>query len=346
MTDAVTIVRTLAFISFCVSVPLTAFYWISHRSFRQNSGFFLRASGVIFLLLSTMWCAEAVGDYSSSVRSDVLSRSIGFSVVLIVVGVYLKLSSIRQQKTREKEWLTEKPAPEPSTERKKPELVPITALTIEEFFPDEHDGVPLRYRYDDVCIPVPAAFFCEPRFEKYDTWPFLFVGYEKDDDDSLYYSVFNIDCVKPTYILAKVPDNKLGRMAKDWYDRGEPYHFPITSLDPEHNQITISMLFYREGRHPIPMDEPGEESYRLIGNSRNAEMQEQIDLCEAGDDCTLEYDADKDKYLVSCGAPIGYLPKAARRLVDEYGAEGVTVTIDDTGIDSDGRAYVHVVVDV
>lgn len=263
-----------------------------------------------------------------SVASDVVAHPQGFSTT-----------------DTDKQWLTDKPDPEPSTEKAKPDLVPITELTIEGFFPDEWDGIPLRYRYDDVYIPVPYAFFREPRFEKKETCPFLFIGYEKDDD-ALYFSVFNNDCVEPTYILAKVPDNKLGRMAKDWYDRGDTYHFPITAIDPEHCQITITMLFYREGRHPIPMDEPGEESYRLIGNSRNAEMQEQIDLCEAGDDCTLEYDADKDKYLVSCGAPIGYLPKAARRLVDEYGADDVTVTIDNVGVDSDGRSWVCVVVDV
>lgn len=335
--DAVHISRSLAFISFCISVPLVVFYWISHHSFRLNFSFFLRASGVILLLLSTMWCAGAVGDYSSAVRSDVLSRGIGFSVVLVVVGVLLKLSCNTRPKVREAEWLTDKPAPEPSAEKKKPDLVPITKIDLDPIFLDSFSGTPLRYRYDDVPIDVDAPFFSAAWFSPLVSSPWVRI--RTGDSGALFYT-------SEDHIISKVSDSKLDKMARDWYNRDDPYYFPITSIDPEHNKIFISMLFYREGRHPIPMDEPGEESYRLIGNSRNAEMQEQIDLCEAGDDCALEYDADKDKYLVSCGAPIGYLPKAARRLVDEYGEDDVTVTIDSVGVDSDGRSWVCVIVDV
>lgn len=345
MTNADQVVRSLVFVSFFISFLPTVFYWIKHDPFRVNFGFFLRSSGVILFFLSTMWCAGAVGDYSAAVRSDVLSHGVGFSVAFFVVGFLLRKSK-RPAEEYDQIWLTDKPKKTipKAAATKEVKKVPITELTIIPEFPSSKQDMPLCYRYDDVYLTVPASFFTTATaIPSYHTPQILMYDPATEHGTGPNPDFFFADCKTR---LCSIPDNKLGKMAMDWNRRHDPYYFPITSIDPEHNKVTISMLFYREDRHRIPMDEPGEESYRLIGNSRNAEMQEQIDLCEVGDECTLEFDADKDKYLVSCGAPIGYLPKSARRLVDEYGAEDVTVTIDDTSIDSDGRASVYVTVDV
>lgn len=234
-------------------------------------------------------------------------------------------------------WLTDPPAPStPMPQANKPNLVPITEISLEPAFLDTLSNTPLRYRYDDVPIDVPSSFFAAPWFSPRVSSPWLSLRH--DVSDALFFYAEG-------HPLAPVPDSKLGRMASDWQRREEPFYFPITGIDQEKSQVMISMLFYREDPHRIPVDEPGAESYRLIGNARNEAMQEQITLCEEGDACALEYDADKDKYLVTCGQPIGYLPKAARRLVDEYGADALAVTIDSTGTDADGREYVFVSVD-
>ena len=63
---------------------------------------------------------------------------------------------------------------------------------------------------------------------------------------------------------------------------------------------------------------PAHKVFTLVGN-KNVEMQDALSCTSAGEKVTIEYDMDKDKYLVTCITDIGYLSKSASAYMEEIG---------------------------
>jgi hypothetical protein len=126
-------------------------------------------------------------------------------------------------------------------------------------------------------------------------------------------------------------------MVYDWNRRGEPVFAVITHIDDERNEAALDLFFYRDELKYLLRRFPDAKAYRLTGN-RRGEMQDNISQCERGEECSVEYDFDKEKYVVSSTLEIGYLPAAAAKIVEAQGEENVSVYIaginsDDEGID-------------
>ena len=88
---------------------------------------------------------------------------------------------------------------------------------------------------------------------------------------------------------------------------------------------------------------PSAKTYRLTANT-NRDMQDNIYCCVRGDVCDITYDYDKEKYLVSDGGDIGYLPVSAGKIVEQYGEDDCVVIVADTGTSDSGKDTVSVYV--
>lgn len=137
--------------------------------------------------------------------------------------------------------------------------------------------------------------------------------------------------------IGSLNNDKLSEMVYDWNRRGEPVFAVITHIDDERNEAVLDLFFYRDELKYLLRRFPDAKAYRLTGN-RRGEMQDNISQCERGEECSVEYDFDKEKYVVSSTLEIGYLPAAAAKIVEAQGEENVSVYIaginsDDEGID-------------
>ena len=114
-------------------------------------------------------------------------------------------------------------------------------------------------------------------------------------------------------------ENKIGYMRKgrirdmvfDFYKRGDFIRGRLWSNDPGNAKMAVMFYIKRlPFRNYKNKDENG-KSYRLIGN-RNEDMQSNISNFEVNKECKIEYDFDKEKYLVKdldYDLEIGYLPE-------------------------------------
>jgi hypothetical protein len=74
----------------------------------------------------------------------------------------------------------------------------------------------------------------------------------------------------------------------------------------------------------------------LIANSAQ-DAQENINICEEGDEVSVDYDFEKERYEVSGSDYIGCLPKK----LEQY-ADAATFVIEEIGENDSGKQYVVV----
>lgn len=133
-------------------------------------------------------------------------------------------------------------------------------------------------------------------------------------------------------------------MANDFLKRGD---FVIAMIDDvgTGNQASIRIEFFDDLGvigHMLKKF-PSAKTYRLTANA-NRDMQDNIYCCVRGDVCDISYDYDKEKYLVSDGGDIGYLPVSAGKIVEQYGEGQCVVIVADTGTTDSGKDTVSVYV--
>ena len=136
--------------------------------------------------------------------------------------------------------------------------------------------------------------------------------------------------------------NRLQDMANDFLSKGDPVLAVL--LDPgTGKQAKLRLEFYDNlgalghclARHPDA------KAWRLTGNG-GEEMQDNILCCNRGDECTLDFDPEKEKYLVISGFEIGYLPAGAAKLVDSLGEFRCAVYVADTDTTDSGKESISV----
>ena len=136
--------------------------------------------------------------------------------------------------------------------------------------------------------------------------------------------------------VGTVGNRRIAEMISDWLRRGEPVFAVVSSIDGERYTAAFDLYLYRDGLKYLLHRFPDAKPYKLTGN-RRGELQENISYCSVGDECTLEYDIDKEKYLVSAGASdIGYLPTAAAKIAEEQGEDNLVTYVADTLSDDEG----------
>lgn len=114
---------------------------------------------------------------------------------------------------------------------------------------------------------------------------------------------------------------KFQDMSNDFLAAGRAIDVEIEGYNAGEGKIRVKLSFpYKHTPDII--------TGKLTGNSNNA-MQDTISYTQEGETVDVEYDADKKKYLVTCGDDIGYLPSAmAARLSEDEEYEGVVESVD------------------
>lgn len=134
---------------------------------------------------------------------------------------------------------------------------------------------------------------------------------------------------------------RLCHMVQDWLSRGDPVWAAVTSTDDSTGVSSFVLFFYRNEMKYMLERDPDAKQYRLTGNL-SGELQENVLYCEVGQECTLEADDDKGKYGVCADVPIGFLPAAAVKAMEEFGPESARVFISRTETDEEGRTIVYI----
>lgn len=142
-------------------------------------------------------------------------------------------------------------------------------------------------------------------------------------------------------VIGSLNNGKLSEMVYDWNRRGEPVFAVVTHVDDERNEAALDLFFYRDELKYLLRRFPDSKAYRLTNNGRG-EMQDNISQCECGEECSVEYDVDKEKYVVSAVLEIGCLPTAAAKIVEAQGEENVSIYIAKIGSDDEGIDFADV----
>lgn len=115
--------------------------------------------------------------------------------------------------------------------------------------------------------------------------------------------------------VGMIENKKIRDMIGDYYDRGDIITARVLSID---DLIHLNIGFYRDfGMEDYLRQGKAHEVYELTGN-RKSSVQESIESCDVGDEISIEYDDDKEKYYAECsGDFIGFFPKSANSKLDD-----------------------------
>ena len=206
------------------------------------------------------------------------------------------------------------PAPTPPADS------PVSAASL---LPESIRGHEIAYRYEDVGIFVPKdATFDVDGFVPGAVLT-LFHDVENENDPNAVGLRLNKRLVGYLY------RGKLQDMANNWIEKKLPLRAVLTKLFRDDRRAEVLLAFYDlSDFKKLRLLYPDAKEYRLAYNS-NADMQDNLLLCSKCDECSLVYDCDKDRYLVSSGFDIGYLPASAGKLVERFGEESCRVFIAD-----------------
>lgn len=201
--------------------------------------------------------------------------------------------------------------------------------------PSERNGEPLAYQYDDVKLYIVPGQ--EPDFDSLTLGASVSFVQEPTnayDSDAIYAEA---NGEKIGYLRK----GKLQEMTNDFIRQGRPIMSYVASIDADDEKIELLICYYKENRENRSSLK-NSKKVKLSGNT-NAEMQENIWLCSEGDGAAIDYDYDKERYLVDCGGPIGFLPEAAGNLIDEESAEeGYEIIVSEITENDNGKYVVYV----
>lgn len=205
--------------------------------------------------------------------------------------------------------------------------------------PKRFFGFDLAYDYEDVNLFVPDS----ASFSKMDIGTKLNAYQDPDNpyDNKAVRLEWNSDT------LAYFYRGKLQDMANDYLKFGGAVHGVVTALFPQEKKIQTHLGFYKgqaqDEFSACFAKNPRAKKYKLTG-SMSQNKQSNIMISHVGEKCDLEYDYDKEKYLVVCGDEIGYLPASAAKLVDKNGEDSCSVFIAEIDTNDSGNYYASVYV--
>lgn len=203
--------------------------------------------------------------------------------------------------------------------------------------PEKFFGAERAYDFEDVNLFVPDA----AAFSKMSVGTKL--NARQEPENSYDKKAVRLEWNRDT--LAYFYRGKLQDMANDYLRLGGHVHGIVTALMPDEKKIAAHLGFYK-GAHQDELSSflkknPGAKAYKLTGSASEAK-QSNIMISNIGEQCDLEYDCDKDKYLVTAGDELGYLPSSAAKLVDEHGEANCSVFIAEIDTNDSGKYYASV----
>lgn len=223
------------------------------------------------------------------------------------------------------------PKPEPSPVAFPPVVKPepVSEKIVKEIVvPSVKAGKKIKYHYDHVQVFTPKDFTID--------YDHVIPGDEVIfvQDPSNVYDPHAVLIKHPSCNLGYLYKNKLYNMANEYLNAGLPVYGHIDSMDDEENKLTVFMAFY--GAVSVPQKT---KPYKLTGTKGKA-AQEAIDSLSEGDEVFVEYDYEKEKYIVHdyMGENIGSLPKSA-----EEHAEDKSCFVDSIEEDDNGKNDVFVI---
>ena len=244
-------------------------------------------------------------------------------VILLLIVIYaMILRSTTKKKSASEAYSVPPAAIQPPPQRTAPQPPAVTV-------PSMIDGKACAYHYENVSmLPLPGLAL-EPLIGQKITFV------PEGDSVTIYCQSKPIGYMKP---------GTLSRMVVDWTNKQDPNFAVLTHIDDLNQEAAFDLFFYRDELAYQLSKDPDAKRYRLIGN-RSGEMQDQAGCCVTGQLCSLEYDFDKEKYMVLAdGLEIGYLPTPAEKIVQQEGEEYVKVIVADTSIDDEFKTVVLVYV--
>lgn len=209
------------------------------------------------------------------------------------------------------------PAPDPADDT--PLVTP--PISADSILPESIRGHVIAYRYTEVGIYVPKDATFDAEGFVPGALLTLFHDKENEHDPNAIGLRLNKRLVGYLY------RGKLQDMVNDWISKDLPMRAVLTKTERENNCAETTLAFYDlSDFKKLLRRYPDAKEYRLTYNA-NAEMQDNLLLCTKGEECEISYDVDREKYLVSSGLEIGYLPSSAGKLVDQYGEDAFRVFI-------------------
>lgn len=207
---------------------------------------------------------------------------------------------------------------------------PVPIIKMLDEFPDAVAEFKKLYFYDDVKIFTPEDLTVDYSILK-EKAEILFVQEPENSFDENAIRVI----VPGPYKIGYIYRGKLQDMMNDYLTAGLPIKSNISKVDG--TIIYLNIAFY--GR-TIPAYKEPTKTYKLTGN-KNAEMQDNIDICNVGQYMSFNYDYEKEKYIIlgDYGIEIGYLPLSANALLE---SEDVTIVISDILYDENTDVYVDI----
>ena len=185
----------------------------------------------------------------------------------------------------------------------------------------------LKYHYNNVsvaCVDTPECQPAAAAAQVGDVVTLLQDAANKYDNNAVSLST-------SVGLIGYLYKGKLQDMANDFIKKG----LPVVGVVENSPAKTVLLGFY-----DIPTTErnirrlknkASYDTYKLTANA-NADMQENIDNESVGDPVSIEYDAEKGKFLVvnEYGAPLGYLPASALEEDAECEACVASITQNDS----------------
>ena len=172
--------------------------------------------------------------------------------------------------------------------------------------PEAQQGFVLVYSYDDVAFEYSDELMAKARAvppHKQLTIQFL------DDDE-------NIGIYYQGELIGRMLPGKLRDMAGEFGEAEEKEALVVSQPWTDKPVLSLYLYLHVDELARRWVRNPSFKKCTLTGNT-NENMQASIDLAEPGETVSIDFDYDKEKYLVSAHGDIGYLPAN----MDEYMSE-------------------------
>lgn len=195
--------------------------------------------------------------------------------------------------------------------------------------PMNMNGTPIAYRYQENNIATPDKYV-KNFFSIRPGDPIVF-KLEPDNQ----YDDNAIQLWSNNQMLGYVFRGKLQDMLHDFIKRCDPIYAMVFSVNPQNQKITYSVAFYRQ---PTPKFRGKPLATGRLTASAGEEAQENIVLCDVGDELNVDYDYEKERYEVS--SDMGYVGCLPKKL-QEY-ADVATFAVEEVEESDSGKSFLVV----
>lgn len=224
----------------------------------------------------------------------------------------------------------------PSVEQSAPTAQNVEFEKKPEKLPESIRGYVASYRYTEVGIFVPK----DKTFDVEGFEPDAILTLVQDPENPHDNRAVGLKLRKR--LVGYLYRGKLQDMANDWIEKKKPLRAQLTACMRDKQRAEVTLVFYDLSQYKKYLAKyPNAKEYRLTGNT-NEEMQENIDMCSRGDECSIDYDIEKEKYLVSSGLDIGYLPAGAAKHIDADGEDAYDIYVSDIDFNDRGKNVISV----